>query len=348
MGERYTIGIDLGGTNARGCVMDERGQVVRRRTVPTRASEGLEAVLARLVGLAGDLLTAAGVVRDQVRAVGLGVPGPLSRSRGIVFSAPNLPGWVDVPLRERFSTALGLPCVLENDANAAAYGEFVAGAGRGVRDMVMLTLGTGIGGGIILDGQLWRGRFDNAGEIGHTIVQPDGEPCPCGQRGCLERYASASAIARLARQAIEAGEDSSLSGGFAARAGKADRRATDAAPGAGSPDSAPDRAFPSAAITAVEVERAAAAGDALAGRIWDQTCRWLAIACVNLQHILNPELIVLAGGLSGAGEHLLAGVRAHFERLSWRIAPDAPRIELAQLGPDAGAIGAAALAREGS
>jgi glucokinase len=223
-----------------------------------------------------------------------------------------------VPLRDRLRAATHQKVFVENDANAAAYGEFVAGAGRAARDMVMLTLGTGVGGGVILEGRLLRGHFDNAGEIGHMIVEPGGDRCPCGQRGCLERYASASAVGRWAGRELEAGAASSLREMFE-RTGQVDAR---------------------------DVQLAMAAGDALAARLWNETVRYLAIAAVNIQHMLNPEQIILAGGLIGAGDRLLDPLREQFARLTWNSAADGPSFALATLGTDAGVIGVAALARE--
>lgn len=316
-----TIGIDVGGTNIKAGVVDAGGAAVVRREIETEAARGFEHVFQRLTSLANELRGAAG---QPVSAIGIGVPGPLSHARGVIHRAPNLPGWVNVPMRDRFSAATGLPVCLENDANAAAFGEFVAGAGRALRDLVMLTLGTGIGGGVILDGRLWRGSFDNAGEIGHMIVLPGGRECPCGQRGCLERYASANAVAERAAEALRAGERSALSDPFlqGQRAG---------AGGGG--------------LTAADVEGAATEGDALASRVWEEMCRCLAIACVNIQHLYNPQAVILAGGLINAGGRLLEPVRRCFDALTWTIAPDRPRIELAELGGNAGLIGAAALAR---
>jgi glucokinase len=269
------------------------------------------------VELVENCISAADLSKADVVAIGYGTPGPMSHEEGIVYASPNLPGWENIPLRAKFSAATGLPVTLDNDANVAAYGEFIAGAGKGTRDMVMLTLGTGIGGGIVIDGQLQRGAFDNAAEIGHTIAVPNGRACPCGQRGCLERYSSANAVAERFVEALKAGEQSSLK----------------AHVDSGEP------------LTSVHVGQAAEAGDALAARIWDETCLYLALACVNIQHMLNPECVVLGGGLIGAGEQLLRPIREHFERQVWTVAEDFPRIELATLGDDAGVIGAATLAR---
>jgi glucokinase len=314
----YTIGIDLGGTNIKGGVCDPQSALVHKSSIDTEADRGSEHVFGRIVALVNQLVADAKISKADVRAVGVGAPGPMSHQKGIIYAAPNLPGWENFPLRSRLAEAVGLPATLENDANAAAYGEFVAGAGKDVSSLVMLTLGTGIGGGVVLDGKLWRGAFDNAGEIGHTIVVADGRRCPCGQCGCLERYSSASAIAERLVEAVRGGAESLLK----------------------------ERVAAGEAIDAGAVAAAASAGDALASRMWDEACLYLGLASVNLQHLLNPERIVLSGGLINAGDQLLIPVRQHFERLTWKIAPDHPQIVLATLGGDAGVVGAAALGLE--
>lgn len=317
MKAEFTIGIDLGGTNIKGGVCDRHGQLITRHSIETQAERGSNHVLNRMAGLVEELLRRADLDKTRIAGVGVGAPGPMSHAQGVIHSAPNLPGFVNLPLRDRFSQLCGLPVVLENDANAAAYGEFVAGAGQGTRNLVMLTLGTGIGGGIVLDGRLWRGAFDNAGEVGHMILIPDGRACPCGQRGCLERYASANAVAERLAEAVRAGEPSRLQ----------------------------SKVQTNEPFDARDVLAAADAGDTLANRIWDETCFYLALAALNLRHLLNPELVVFAGGLINAGQRLLDLVSAHFDRASWKIAPDAPRLAFATLGTNAGTIGAAALAR---
>lgn len=314
---KYAVGIDLGGTNIKAGVVDEQGELIYHVSIETQAEHGFEHVFGRLVQVVDQCIAGARLTKRDVLAIGYGTPGPMSHKEGIIFASPNLPGWVNIPLRSKFSAATDLPVALENDANAAAFGEFIAGAGKGVRDMVMLTLGTGIGGGIVMNGRLQRGAFDNAAEIGHIIAVPNGRLCPCGQRGCLERYGSANAVAERLMEALEAGEDSSLKA----------------------------RARTRPPITSADVAQAARAGDELAARIWDETCMYLGMACVTIQHMLNPELIVLGGGLIRAGGQLLDPIRAHFGRQTWRIAKDQPRLEFATLGDDAGVIGAAALAR---
>lgn len=317
MAADYTIGFDIGGTNIQGGVCDEQGGVIAQRGIKTEAEHGFEHVFARMVTLVNDLLRDANLGKDKVLGLGIGAPGPLSHDHGVIHNAPNLPGWVNIPLRDRLSDATGLHVTLENDANAAAFGEFSAGAGKDVRDMVMLTLGTGVGGGIVLDGKLWRGCFDSAAEIGHTVIVPGGRPCPCGQVGCFERYASANAVAERLIEAVQAGEASLL------------KSKLDAGQN----------------IDARDVLSAKESGDALAARIWDETCYYLALAIINLQHLLNPQLVVLAGGLGNAGATLLEPVQTQFERQYWKMTTAAPRIELASLGTQAGLIGAAALAR---
>lgn len=316
---QYTIGIDIGGTNIKSGLLDAQQRILSARTIETLSEAGFEACLVRILALIDELISAAGLSKPQIGCIGVGVPGPLSHARGVVLNAPNLKGWVNIPLRDRLQEGAGLRCVIENDANCAAFGEFRMGAGVGTRDMVMLTLGTGIGGGIVLGGQLVRGHFDSAGEIGHTIVDPDGRACPCGQRGCLERYASANAVAERFAEAVLADPKADSPLAQAVRRG--------------------------VAVDSADVLAARNGGDALAARIWGEMTQFLGIACVNLQHILNPELIVLGGGLVNAGADLLEPVRQQFGRFQWRMCPDFPRIELATRGEQAAVFGAAALAR---
>jgi glucokinase len=199
---------------------------------------------------------------------------------------------------------------LENDANAAAYGEYWAGAGKDGGDLVMLTLGTGLGGGAIIDGRILHGHFDNAAEIGHMIVVAGGLECPCGQRGCVEQYASASAVARRVNAALDLGELSTLSPPF----------------------------------TSEKVVEHAQEGDSLCLRIWDDACFYLSLACVNIQHLYNPARIVIGGGMADAGSFLLDRLHERVREQTWDLCDDSPEIMPATLGYDAGVIGAAGLA----
>lgn len=312
----FAIGIDVGGTDIKAGLVRGDALVVEHRVIPTQAGDPSEKTLDRISRLVGELADTGRAEGAPIIGVGVGIPGSIRSAAGAVVSPPNLPGWGEVAVVAPLARATGLPVFLDNDANCAVLGEFWHGAGRGVRDMAMFTLGTGIGGGLILNGALWRGRFENAGELGHTIVEIDGRPCKCGQRGCLEAYASASTTALRVVERLAGGEESSLREVH-------ERTGT---------------------LTARDVHTAVQAGDALARKVWDQTCRYLAVACVNLQHTVNFERIVLAGGMSAAGVDLLDRVRAHFGRLMWPDIGDRPAIQLAELGNDAGFIGAAYLA----
>lgn len=307
------IGIDIGGTALKGGVVTREGVVILRQSAATEAQRGPDAVIEDVAELVAGLTSAATARALRAASVGVGVPGLVSAAEGVVHAAPNLPGWTDVPLRDRLSTRTGLRTSVDNDANNAALGELIAGAGHGVRDMVMLTLGTGVGSGLILGGRLWHGATGHAGEIGHTIVQPGGRACGCGQLGCLEAYASASSTARRAAEAIASGAPSSMKavidGG-----GELDAR---------------------------HVVEAARAGDALAVGIWEDTCRYLAIACIGIQRMLNPQAIVFSGGMSEAGESLLNPLRAAIDRLASKSFGAMPDIRIAELGNDAGFIGSA-------
>jgi len=315
---RYAVGLDLGGTHLKAALVDDHGRVLHKTDSTTRAERGVEAVLADLAEAADAVIAAAGVPRSVLAGLGLGAPGPLSPSRGLIYRSANLPPFENVPIRDELAGRTGLPVAFDNDGNAAALGEFWVGAGNPdglgpVRDLVLLTLGTGVGAGVILDGKLLHGHFENAGELGHTVVEPGGLPCPCGQRGCLEQYASAGAVAR--------------------------RMAAELRGGAGPEWPGPDDEH----VTCKAVADAARAGDPLATRIWDDACRYLAVACINIQHAYNPAVVALGGGMSAAGELLVDRVREHLGQQRWHLADDLPHIVLAKLGNDAGVIGAAGL-----
>ena len=199
------LGIDLGGTDCKYGMVDGNGKIIRKVKHPTETRRGAEGVL-ELVALHSRELMGS----DKVSAVGMGVPGPMSSRDGIVYEAPNLGGWVDVPVRDILEKYLGMPVVLNNDANAAAYGEFWIGAGRDVDNMILYTLGTGIGGGIVLNGELYSGPDDTAAELGHEVINFEGPLCGCGVKGCLEAYASTTAIRRMVREAIAAGRKTTI------------------------------------------------------------------------------------------------------------------------------------------
>lgn len=306
------IGIDVGGTAIKGGIVSATGDVLEKTSVPSEAEQGVDHLIDRMVGLIKAMEQATARRSAPISAVGLGVPGDVDQTRGVIVSSPNLDGWENIPIVARIAGATGLRVVLDNDANVAALGEYVQGAGRGVRDMVLLTLGTGVGSGLILDGKLWYGTNGRAGEIGHMLIQAGGRQCGCGQLGCLEAYASSSQTAKRAIESIHQGEPSSLKALM-------DQGHT---------------------LTSKCVVEAAAQGDPLARRVWDETCRYLAIACVNIQHLLSPERIVLAGGMSAAADRLLDPVTDWITRTASPEFGTPPEVCIAQLGNDAGLIGA--------
>mgnify|MGYP005855518899 CR=1 FL=1 len=318
MADAYYVGVDLGGTNIKAGVLTAEAHVMCSLSVPTEVHKGRDAVVANIIGAAQQAVAQSGVDKANVAGIGIGSPGPLSHRRGLVINPGNLPCLKDTPLRKIVTDRTGIPATLENDANAAAWGEFWAGAGKGVNDFVMFTLGTGVGGGVVTDGRMLRGHFENGAELGHILVQPGGRRCSCNQLGCVEAYSSAHNLARVAEERIAAGEASTLK----------------------------DRVAAGQMLMAEHIVEAAQNGDALASAVWDQACYYLAVAIVTMQHVTNPERIVLAGGLIAAGDFLLDPVRRHASRMTWNLLDDLAEIRFATLGNDAGFIGAAGCAWE--
>lgn len=314
--DEYFIGIDLGGTNVKVGLLDNLGSVLARHSQPTEVEAGPAALVKRVARTCRDLLSQNSVPQDKLRAAGIGSPGPISVSQGKIINAGNLPGFEDFAIRAKISSKLQVPVVLENDANSACWGEFWAGAGKGAADMIMFTLGTGIGGGIVSDGELLHGSQDNAGELGHMIIEPGGRRCSCGQRGCLEACASASHTARRAEEALVSGKASSLSGVMQ----------------------------DNGSLTCKDVFEHAIAGDELANEIVDGTAKALGQACVNMRHITEPTLAVLAGGMINAGDFLVRKVRHFYTDIMWSLKSEPMEICLATLGEDAGIVGSAGLA----
>jgi glucokinase len=308
------IGVDVGGTKIAAGVVDEKGaiiEMVRRPTPAANAARTIEMISEAV----NELLS-----RYEVDAVGIGAAGFIEESRSSVVFAPNL-AWRNEPVARQVEDRTGRPVVVENDANAAAWAETKLGAGRGHDHVMMITIGTGIGAGIVLNGELYRGRWGMAGEPGHYRVVPDGRLCGCGNRGCWEQYASGSALVAEARE-------------FARRSPGAAVRLLQLS--GGTPEG----------ITGPEVTTAAREGDAAALRCFDIIGRWLGEGLADLAAILDPGCFVLGGGVSEAGDLLLAQTRAAFENgLTGRqYRPHSP-VVLAELGPEAGMIGAADLAR---
>ncbi len=307
------VGIDLGGTQLRVAVADDRGRlktVVRR---PSEAGRGRQHVIDRIVAAVKDALAEDGTPARRVRALGIGLPGPVDPSAGLVISPANLPGFRNVPLNRILTRATGIHSYLHHDAHLAALGEHRRGAGLGASEMVYLTVSTGIGAGLVLRGELYAGAHGIAGEIGHIVVQRDGPLCTCGNRGCVEAIASGTGIARAAREL-----------------------------GARTPASALHRLE---APSAEDVVRAARAGDELAMSILETAGSYLGIALGTLVNLFNPQLIVLGGSVLKAGPLLLKPMRRSMIASSWKAARRGLRIVRPALGDDAGLIGAVEFAR---
>lgn len=311
-----TIGVDLGGTKIAVGVVDPKGEIISQVRIPTPADP--ELILDAIADAVQEVRQGCG----DVHAIGIGAAGYVDEHRSSVHFGPNL-RWHNKPIRALVELATRLPAVVENDANAAAWGEFVHGAGAGYDDMVMVTLGTGLGGGIISNGQLFRGRFGMAGEIGHYRAVPDGVPCRCGQSGCIEQYASGSAQERRAREQADAAPG---------------RAAAVLALGDGSPTG----------IKGSHVAEAAQAGDPFAMDLFEQTGRWVGQVLADLGSILDPAVFVIGGGLSETGELIRRPAEDAYRRA---LGGGAHRVQAevvtATVGRDVGLIGAADLARRG-
>ena len=318
--EQFIIGVDLGGTNiVAGAMTVDGTRHLNIRSIPTNASLGDEGVADRMAtlveGVILDTMRETGVQRSDFVGVGVGAPGPLDREKGIVLVAPNL-GWQNFPLRDRMHDRLALPTTLDNDANCATFGEWWQGAARGGRNVVGLTIGTGIGGGLILNGALYHGASDMAGEIGHTTIDLNGRHCKCGNSGCLEAYASASAIATRAREVLVREEGESVIPAMV------HGRFED--------------------ITAQTVYDAAKAGDSVANEIVRDTARYLGAGVANLLNIFNPDTVVIAGGVTAAGDALFVPLRAEVRRRAFGPAVRAVKIVPGTLPGSAGVVGAVA------
>lgn len=312
MANRIYIGVDLGGTAIKTGICDEEGNLLASSEGPTETEHGTDRVIDNIVAYVRKLVQESGYDWDQVAGIGAGIPGFMDVREGFVHFSPNLP-LTNVPLRRILEEKWGKPVVLGNDANAAALGEAWSGAAKGVPISVLYTLGTGVGGGIVIDGRVLAGATGMAGELGHMIVVPDLEAiqCGCGQMGCLETVSSATGIIRMANDAVARGDDTMMAS--------------------------------LKTITAKDVFDAARAGDETAVRIVQRAAYYLAKSMATVALVLNPNRFVLGGGVSKAGDLLLDPVRESFRKLAPKLAQEGVDIVAARLGNDAGMIGAAGL-----
>lgn len=309
--KNYVVGIDLGGTKISCALADLEGQVISQNTVPTNAQEGEIPVLNRIIQCVQTVLSNGDITIDKVRAIGIGSPGPLDAKTGVIITTPNLPFKnfnLVSPLKEKF----GVPVYLDNDANVAAIGEFMFGAAKGTENMVYFTVSTGVGGGAVLNGKVYRGNTSNALEIGHMTVLPNGPRCNCGNIGCLEAVSSGTAIGKRGKEAVESKVETSL------------------------------RQYEN--VTSYEVFKEAKAGDKVAQDIVDSCLNYLGIGVANAIAIFDPEMVIIGGGVSKVGSVVFDKVQEVVNKRCFKSMADACKILPAGLGTDAGVIGAVALA----
>lgn len=313
----YSIGVDLGGTNIVAGVVDENYRIIATAKCKTNSPRSADAILEDIARLSREAMKKAGLSMKQAAFIGIGSPGTCNTDTGMVEYANNL-GFINVPVCKIMHEKLGLPVYIENDANAAALGEARAGAAKGANSCVCITLGTGVGGGIIIDGKIYGGFNFSGAEVGHIVIEQNGEPCTCGRNGCWEAYASATALVRQTKKAMQENPDSQM--------WKI----------AGSLDSVNG-------LTAFDAMRA---GDAAGKTVVDQYIAYVACGVTNMVNIFQPEILCIGGGVSKEGETLLAPLRKHVEAERYsRYSEKQTKICVATLGNDAGIIGAACLGR---
>lgn len=309
--KNYVVGVDLGGTKISTALSDLEGKVISQTTIATDAQEGEIPVLNRIINSIEKVINEASVSYDAIKGIGIGSPGPLDAKQGIIITTPNLP-FKNFNLVKPISEKFGVPVFLDNDANVAAIGEFMFGAGKGAENVVFFTVSTGVGGGAILNGKVYRGHTSNALEIGHMTVAPNGPRCNCGNVGCVEATSSGTAIARIANEALVTKVETSLR--------KYDK------------------------VTSYEVFVEAEAGDPVAKEIIDNAMNYLGIAVANSVAIFDPEYVIIGGGVSKAGNVVFDTIRKVVDKRCFKSMAESVKIVPAGLGTDAGLIGAVALA----
>lgn len=318
---KYSVGIDLGGTDIKAGLLSESGEIACHLVMPTHADTGPKAVASRIDEAVQQVIEkaqSAGIDPGDIVGIGIGSPGLIIAETGVVHFSPNFSDWRDVPLADYVKaklTTLDLPIFIDNDVNAMTLGELHHGAGVGLQNIVCLTLGTGVGGGVVIDGEVYHGSSNTAGELGHIVIMPDGRFCGCGNQGCLEAYAGARHIVERTVQRIDAGGKSSLTQTKLSE------------------------------LTPKQISEAAGAGDELAVEILAETGRYIGIALTSIAHILNPQMAVIGGGIAEAGEKLLfEPIRAEVKKRAMDIPAQAMQIVKAKLGNEAGVVGSAILA----
>ena len=358
------VGVDLGGTQIRTAVL--RGPTLLSRvSLMTGKTPSPDRIIPRTYTAIQEALGKAGTTIEQIAGIGISAPGPLDSKTGVIFTPPNLPGWDHVPLRDIFTEHFHIPIFVENDANAAGLGEHMFGAGRGINSIVYITISTGIGGGVIIDGKILEGVSGTAGEVGHMTIDWHGERCPCGNIGCLEYIASGTSIARKANEAIHAGEGielltfartmlqhSTTVPNPSALPTQGHDPATvelrfppeesgDTSPGSEASSEQPEEEH--LHVNARTVALAAEAGIPLARAIIENAAEAIGVGMVNIIHCFNPEMIILGGGVTQMGPMLMDPALRVVQERAMKVPREAVRIVQAQLGHNAGLVGAGAL-----
>ncbi|HMC66032.1 MAG TPA: ROK family protein [Gemmataceae bacterium] len=316
----FFVGLDVGGSTMKAGVVDDAGRPLSAVSLPTEPEKGQEHGLKRMCETIREAVAAAKLRLDQIAAIGVATPGTMDIPAGIILDPPNLKPWLNVPVRQTVYDEFRVPTAFQNDANAAAYGEFWVGAGRDAHSMVLFTLGTGIGCGIIIGDMIVEGEHSHGAEVGHMRIElTNPRQCGCGRWGCLEAYASATAVVKRAHDALaQDGGKSSLHRTLKERG----------------------------RITSEDIFNAAAAGDAVSDKLVEDTAFYLAVGATNMMHTIDPDMVVYAGGMIAAGEPFLDRIRRHVKQLAFPVPAEKTQIRYAQLGGDAGFIGAAACGRQ--
>ena len=315
MVKKYNIGVDIGGTNVKIALVDQKGAIVYSNSVPTRAEMGYEYTVKNIKETIYTSMKESDVTIDSIGGIGFGLPGQINSEAGVVRLLPNIPGWVNVPLGQIIEDEFKVKCKIDNDVRVATLGEFTYGAGQGCKNLVCITVGTGVGSGIIVNGQLVRGASMSAGEIGHMILQAhEGPICGCGNTGCLEAFASGPSIVQLAKEYLSGGKSAKF-----------------------------EELANGREITPFMVYEAAMQGDAVAKRIFAIVGEWLGIALTSVVNLLNPEKIIIGGGVSQAGNFLIDPIRQTIKERAIKVSADAVEVVTAKLGERAGVIGASLL-----
>ncbi len=311
------VGLDVGGSAMKAGVVDDQGRALASVSLPTEGERGQEFGLERMCETIRQAVAAAGLKMWEIAAIGVATPGTMDIPAGILLEPPNLKPWRNVPVRQRIHQTFQLPTSFQNDANAAALGEYWVGAGKGVHSIVLFTLGTGVGGGIVIGDMVIEGEHSHGAELGHMKIEmTNPRQCGCGRYGCLEAYASATAVVKRSLEAMsQGGVQSSL------------------------------RCHEAAGLTARDVFAAAAAGDQLSTKLVEETAYYLAVGTTNMLHTIDPDMVVFGGGMTAAGPEFLERIRQFVRQMAFPVPAERAQLRYAQLGNDAGFIGAAAGAR---